>query len=285
MPIVIIALLASALFVPESQSPSPRRIDPVGQLAMVVLLASCIYAIIEAPHAGWLSSQTLSLFGIGAVSLIVLLIYEPRRTDPLIELRFFRSVPFCGATLVAISAFAAFAGFLFLNTLYLQMVRGLSPMQAGLCTLPLGLAVLVFSPISGRVVGGYGPRRTPKLAARYAAEFNMPFPQPAAYREQAMRVADACTAIGRDPEDLIFSVSLTVCCGESDEDLGLRAGRIGRSVDDLREHACAGRPSDVVNRIADFVDAGAQRVYLQLLDLDDLDHLHLLSERVLAVLP
>ena len=73
-------------------------------------------------------------------------------------------MPFCGATLVAISAFAAFAGFLFLNTLYLQMVRGLSPMQAGLCTLPLGLAVLVFSPISGRVVGAYGPRPSLLLA-------------------------------------------------------------------------------------------------------------------------
>jgi EmrB/QacA subfamily drug resistance transporter len=164
VPIVIIALLAAALFVPESRSLHPRRIDPVGQLAMVVLLASCIYAIIEAPHAGWLSAQTLSLFGIGAVALIVLLIYEPRRTDPLIELRFFRSVPFCGATLVAISAFAAFAGFLFLNTLYLQMVRELSPMQAGLCTLPLGLAVLVCSPISGRVVGAYGPRPSLLLA-------------------------------------------------------------------------------------------------------------------------
>jgi F420-dependent oxidoreductase-like protein len=135
------------------------------------------------------------------------------------------------------------------------------------------------------IIGGYGPRRTPKLAARYAAEFNMPFPQPAAYREQVIRVAEACTAIGRDPEDLVFSVSLTVCCGESDEELGMRAGRIGRSVEDLRDHACAGRPSDVVNRIADFVDAGAQRVYLQLLDLDDLDHVHLLAERVLAVLP
>ena len=109
VPIVIVTLLAAALFVPESRSARPRRIDPVGQVAMVVLLASCIYAIIEAPHAGWLSAQTLSLFALGAVALTVLLIYEPRRTDPLIELRFFRSVPFSGATLVAISAFGAFA--------------------------------------------------------------------------------------------------------------------------------------------------------------------------------
>jgi len=94
----------------------------------------------------------------------VLLIHEPRRTDPLIELRFFRSVPFSGATLIAISAFGAFGGFLFMNTLYLQMIRGLSPMQAGLCMVPLGLTVLICAPISGRVVGRYGPRPSLLLA-------------------------------------------------------------------------------------------------------------------------
>jgi predicted MFS family arabinose efflux permease len=104
------------------------------------------------------------LFAVAAVALIALLVYEPRRTDPLIELRFFRSAPFCGAVVIAICSFASFAGFLFLNTLYLQMVRGFSPMQAGLCTLPLGLAVLVCSPISGRVVGAYGPRPSLLLA-------------------------------------------------------------------------------------------------------------------------
>ena len=164
LPIGAVALTAAALFVPESRSPRPRRFDPLGQLAMVVLLASCIYAIIEAPRAGWLSVQTLSLFALGAVALTTLLIHEPRRTDPLIELRFFRSMPFSGATLVAITAFGAFAGFLFLNTLYLQTVRGLSPLQAGLCTLPLGLSVLICSPISGRVVGRYGPRPSLLLA-------------------------------------------------------------------------------------------------------------------------
>jgi Na+/melibiose symporter-like transporter len=131
---------------------------------MVVLLASCIYAIIEAPRAGWSSAQTIALFTVAAVALVVLVIYEPRRTDPLIDLRFFRSAPFCGAVLVAICSFASFAGFLFLNTLYLQMVRGLSPMEAGLCTLPLGLMVLVCSPISGRAVGAYGPRPSLLLA-------------------------------------------------------------------------------------------------------------------------
>jgi EmrB/QacA subfamily drug resistance transporter len=158
LPIGLLALTAAALFVPDSRSPHPRRFDPLGQLAMVVLLASCVYAIIEAPRAGWLSAQTLSLFALAAGALTVLLIYEPRRTGPLIELRFFRSVPFAGATLIAISAFGAFGGFLFMNTLYLQTIRGLSPMEAGLCTVPLGLTVLMCAPISGRVVGRYGPR-------------------------------------------------------------------------------------------------------------------------------
>jgi EmrB/QacA subfamily drug resistance transporter len=164
LPIGVLALTAATLFVPESRSPHPRRFDPLGQLAMVVLLASCIYAIIEAPNAGWGSAQTLSLFALAAAALTVLLIHEPRRTDPLIELRFFRSAPFSGATLIAICAFGAFGGFLFMNTLYLQVIRGLSPMQAGLCTVPLGLTVLICSPISGRVVGRHGPRPSLLLA-------------------------------------------------------------------------------------------------------------------------
>ena len=102
---------------------------------------------------------------LAAGALTVLLIHEPRRADPLIELRFFRSLPFAGATVIAISAFGAFSGFLFMNTLYLQAIRGLSPMHAGLCTVPLGLTVLICSPISGRVVGRHGPRPPLLLAA------------------------------------------------------------------------------------------------------------------------
>ncbi|OBF39411.1 MFS transporter [Mycobacterium sp. ACS1612] len=164
LPIGAVALGAAALFVPESRSPQPRRFDPIGQVAMVVMLASCVYAIIEAQHAGWVSAQTLSLFGLAAAALTVLLVHEPRRTDPLIELRFFRSVPFSGATLIAICAFGAFGGFLFMNTLYLQTIRGLSPLQAGLCTVPLGLTVLLCSPLSGRAVGRFGPRPSLLLA-------------------------------------------------------------------------------------------------------------------------
>jgi EmrB/QacA subfamily drug resistance transporter len=164
VPIGLVAVILTALFVPESRAPRPRRVDPVGQVLVIVMLASLTYAIIEAPQAGWASAQTIGLFTVSALALVGLILYEPRREDPLIELRFFRSAPFSGATLIAVSAFAAFSGFLFLNTLYLQDVRDYSALQAGLCTLPMALAALAFSPLSGRIVGTRGPR-VPLFAA------------------------------------------------------------------------------------------------------------------------
>jgi len=158
LPIGLATLLATALFIPESRSDHPRRFDPVGQVAMLALLGSATFAIIEAPRQGWLSMPTLGCLTLTAVAALILVLYEPRRVDPLIELRFFASAPFCGAVLVAICAFGAYSGVLFLNTLYLQSVRGLTPLQAGLCTLPLALMMATFSPVSGRLVARYGPR-------------------------------------------------------------------------------------------------------------------------------
>src|SRR5271166_12296 len=158
VPIALAAVVLTALFVPESRAARARRVDPVGQLLVIVALATLTYAIIDAPEAGWASAQTIALFALAGGAVAGLLAYEPRREDPLLELRFFRSAPFSGATLIAVSAFAAFSGFLFLNTLYLQDVRGYSPLDAGLCTLPMALAALICSPISGRVVGARGPR-------------------------------------------------------------------------------------------------------------------------------
>jgi predicted MFS family arabinose efflux permease len=125
---------------------------------VIVTLASLTYAIIDGPHAAWVSLQTIALFALAALALVGLIAYELRRVDPLIELRFFRSPPFSGATAIAISAFAAFSGFLFLNTLYLQDVRGYSALQAGLCTLPMAVLAMACSPLSGRIVGSRGPR-------------------------------------------------------------------------------------------------------------------------------
>ncbi|MEU8763974.1 MFS transporter [Streptomyces sp. NPDC048659] len=149
LPIGLTALLLTLRYVPESRAPRPRRPDPVGQVLVTLLLASLTYAIIE----------TSPVFaGVAAGALAGILFYEPRRHEPLIDLRFFRSAPFSGATVIAVCAFAALGGFLFLNTLYLQNVRGLSALHAGLYMLPMAAMTFVFAPLSGRLVGSRGPR-------------------------------------------------------------------------------------------------------------------------------
>jgi EmrB/QacA subfamily drug resistance transporter len=158
IPVGLVALGLTMRFVPESRAAHPRRLDPVGQIAVIVLLASLTYAIIEGPSAGWLSTQSLALFALALLALSVLLVYEKRRAEPLLELRFFRSTPFSGASVIAVCAFAALGGFLFLNTLFLQEIRGLSALAAGLYTLPIAAMTLIFAPLSGRVVGSRGPR-------------------------------------------------------------------------------------------------------------------------------
>jgi F420-dependent oxidoreductase-like protein len=136
------------------------------------------------------------------------------------------------------------------------------------------------------IVGGWGAKRTPSLAARFAREFNLPFAPVAAYADQVAKVRAACEAIGRDPDELVYSVALVLCCGESDAELERRAASIGRALDgDLRQNGAAGSPAEVLETLATFAEAGAQRVYLQVLDLHDLDHLSLVGERVLPLLP
>ncbi|HEX8105585.1 MAG TPA: MFS transporter, partial [Solirubrobacteraceae bacterium] len=158
VPVGLAAIVLTARFVAESRAPRARRPDPVGQSLVLLFLVCLTYAIIEAPVAGWLSGQTVGLVGVAAAALAGLVLYEPRRRDPLIELRFFRSAPFSGATVIAVSAFAGLGGFLFLNTLYLQQARGLSPLSAGVYLLPMAAATLVAGPLSGRAVGRVGAR-------------------------------------------------------------------------------------------------------------------------------
>ncbi|WP_369213650.1 MFS transporter, partial [Streptomyces flavofungini] len=140
------------------RAPRPRRPDPVGQLLVIALLGTLTYAIIEAPSAGWTSPLILAFAGGAVLALAGLLLYEPRRAEPLIDLRFFRSAPFSGATVIAVCAFASLGGFLFLSTLYLQDVRGLDALHAGLWMLPMAAMTLVCAPLSGRLVGSRGPR-------------------------------------------------------------------------------------------------------------------------------
>lgn len=156
LPVGLAALLLTLRFVPESRAPKARRPDPIGQLLVIALFGSLTYAIIEAPDAGFGAVAPFAV--VAVVALLALLWYEPRRDEPLIDLRFFHSAPFSGATVIAVSAFAALGGFLFLSTLYLQNVRGLDALHAGLWMLPMATPTFLCAPLSGRLVGSRGPR-------------------------------------------------------------------------------------------------------------------------------
>ena len=158
VPIVAAAIVCTALFVPESRAARARRFDPVGQTLMVLMLGCVVYAIIESRSLGWTSPVILGLLAVTVLSALGILGYEPRRADPLLELRLFRSVPFSSAILMALFALCGFGAFLFLTTQYLQDVRGLSALAAGLSLLPVGVLVIVLSPATGRLVGTRGPR-------------------------------------------------------------------------------------------------------------------------------
>ncbi|HLN76053.1 MAG TPA: LLM class F420-dependent oxidoreductase [Nocardioidaceae bacterium] len=137
------------------------------------------------------------------------------------------------------------------------------------------------SPHPPVLIGGKGKKRTPALAARYADEFNVPFDGLAETEAIFGRVREACTAVGRDPSSLTYSNALVLCCGQDEAELARRAEAIGREVDELRETGLAGTPDEVVDRIGRYAEAGSQRIYLQVLDLSDLDHLELVAEKVL----
>ncbi|NUR62634.1 MAG: MFS transporter [Catenulispora sp.] len=158
LPIGLAAIVLTRAFVPRSKAPTARRFDPVGQGLGIVFLAGVTYAIIEAPHVGWLSARTIGVFALALAAAAGFVRYELRREQPLIDPRFFGSLPFAGATLMAISGFVALSGFLFMNTLYLQDALGYSALKAGLLTLPMPLASTLVGPTSGRFVANHGPR-------------------------------------------------------------------------------------------------------------------------------
>jgi alkanesulfonate monooxygenase SsuD/methylene tetrahydromethanopterin reductase-like flavin-dependent oxidoreductase (luciferase family) len=132
------------------------------------------------------------------------------------------------------------------------------------------------------IVGGHGSKRTPALAARFASEFNVPFPPLDMYREAVARVHQTCEGVGRDPATLRTSVALVVACGTDEAEYARRAAAIGRAPEELRANGAAGLPAEVIEKLVAYSDAGATTVYLQVLDLDDLDHLRLLAAEVMA---
>jgi F420-dependent oxidoreductase-like protein len=134
------------------------------------------------------------------------------------------------------------------------------------------------------IIGGGGAKRTPALAARYATEFNIGFVGPDAVSAAYERVRAACDVAGRDPASLTYSVALTTVSGGDDAEVARRAAAVGQSLDDLRRAGLAGTPDEIVERIGAYADAGATRVYLQVLDLDDLAMIELIASRVLPQL-
>ncbi|MGH8987123.1 MAG: MFS transporter, partial [Acidimicrobiales bacterium] len=157
-PVGALALVLSRRFVPESRAERWRPIDAPGQVVMAAFLACLTYAIIEAPSSGWGSTRILTLFALSAALLCAFCVIERRARAPLLDLRFFRSPPFSGAVVIAVGCFFVFAGFLFLNTLYLQYARGDSALVAGVMTLPAMCIVALAAPLSGRFVARWGSR-------------------------------------------------------------------------------------------------------------------------------
>lgn len=129
-----------------------------------------------------------------------------------------------------------------------------------------------------------GREAYPRLAARYADEFNLPFVSIADTEAQFERVRAACQGIDRDPTELVWSNALVLCCGKDEAEVARRAAAIGREPDELRENGLAGTPAEVVDKIGQYAAVGSQRIYLQVLDLGDLDHLDLVAAEVMPQL-
>ncbi|KAB1922244.1 LLM class F420-dependent oxidoreductase [Micromonospora noduli] len=134
------------------------------------------------------------------------------------------------------------------------------------------------------LLGGTGPKRTPRLAARYADEFNLPFASVPDTAAQFDRVRVACAEIGRDPAGMVWSNALVLCCGRDDAEVARRAAAIGREPDELRANGLAGTPAEVLDTIGRYAEIGSERLYLQVLDLSDLEHLELVASEVMAKL-
>ena len=159
VPVVVVTLVLLRLFVSESKAAKPRRLDPKGQVLAIIVLAALTYGIIEGPERGWTDWLILTCFAITAVGTALFIAVERRQQEPLLQLRFFRSPPFSGASAIAVLAFIILAGWLFINTLYLQEVRGYSPLMAGVAALPATVVIIVVAPFTGRLVGlrGFSP--------------------------------------------------------------------------------------------------------------------------------
>ena len=158
LPIGAVAIVACALLVPESRSTTVRPADPVGQFLAAGSLFGLVFVLIESPGRGWTHPWIIATAVAAVLALAGLVRYESRHAAPFLDLRYFRSIPFAAAAVTALCVFIVWGAFLFMMSIYLQGWRGYPARHAGLLLLPVGLAVLVFSPMSGRMVGRVGSR-------------------------------------------------------------------------------------------------------------------------------
>jgi EmrB/QacA subfamily drug resistance transporter len=158
IPVGIAAFVLAARYVPESRAATRRSLDPLGQVLVLLSLVTASYGIIEGPDLGWGSAVIVACFAVAVAATAGLLLWSRRSAEPLIDLRFFRSLPFSGAAVTAVTGMTAFAGFLFLITLYLQEVRGYSALTAGLYLVPMALLMACSAPLCGRVIAARGTR-------------------------------------------------------------------------------------------------------------------------------
>jgi EmrB/QacA subfamily drug resistance transporter len=167
LPVVAVALWLTNRHAPSGAGDRTRKLDPLGQALIGVALFAGICAFIESTSAGWAAPRVLVLFAASAVTVAAFVIAERRVSEPLLAPALFHSRAFSTAAIVAATAFVIYAGFLFVNTLYLQDIRGYSPLTAGLVVVPATIGNLVLSPLSGRWTAARGPR-TPVAAAATA---------------------------------------------------------------------------------------------------------------------
>ncbi|MBB3173606.1 EmrB/QacA subfamily drug resistance transporter [Endobacter medicaginis] len=158
VPVMIVALVAASVLLPVGQEGHRRPLDWAGQLCVIALLAGLVWGLIEAPRAGWGSARVLVSLGVAGLGAAALVVVERRVRLPLVELELFRRPPFVAAIAIAMGAFACLGALLFLLPYYLQVLRGFSPVRAGLVSVPLALCSMIAAPLSGRAVGAFGLR-------------------------------------------------------------------------------------------------------------------------------
>jgi EmrB/QacA subfamily drug resistance transporter len=197
LPICAAAILLTAVFVPESKSVTTRDVDLIGLGLGMTFLFGLVFVLIEGPGMGWTDIRVVVTCGLAALAFALFLRYESRRLDPFVELRFFRSIPFASATAIAVCGFAAWGAFVFMMSMYLQGERGLSALHTGLMFLPVAVGALIFSPLSGRLVGRFGARPSLMIAGALIAAATLMFAQLSdATPQWRMLVAFAVFGIG-----------------------------------------------------------------------------------------